>query len=206
MSKPAWLTTTPSSGSGNGTIANTATANTGRASRTGTVTVSGTDVATPATYTVTQSGKPEFVSFDNGASMSASKSGGTVTVTGVSNSSKLTFSWASGSPVDVSIPSSYTANSASTDNGTAITGDPGNSAQYAFSISFTFPENTTIDAITRSLTVTPNSGSGDAVTIAIEQAAGDPYCTVSPDTITIDWAGTPAVNVTVSSNTSWTVS
>ena len=203
MAKPAWLTTTPSTGSGNGTISNSATEHTGRVARTGTVTVTGTGVTDPVTYAVSQTPKAEFAAFDNGASMSAAKAGGTVTVTGTSNSSKLTFSWA-GVVSDVSIPASYTAGGATTSNGTAITGDPGATAQFAFSISLTFPANSTISEITRSLIVTDNAG--NTAQIAIVQAAGDATLSVSPASITIPQAGTPAVSVTVTSNTSWSVS
>ena len=202
MAKPAWLIVSPDSGSGNGTISNSASAHTGRVARTGTVTVTGAGVVTPATYQVTQTPLAEFASFDEGATMAASKSGGTVTVTGKSNSSKLTFSWA-GSVLDVSIPSTYTAAGNSATNGSAITGDPGASAQFAFSIALTFPANTSVSDITRSLIVTDNAG--NAVQIAIVQAAGDATLSVSPTEITIPQAGT-AQSVTVTSNTSWTVS
>lgn len=202
MAKPAWLTTTPTTGSGNGTISNSASAHTGRVARTGTVTVTGTGVTNPVTYSVSQSPKAEFAAFDNGSEMSASKTGGTVTVTGTSNSSKLTFSWA-GTVSDVSIPSSYSAGGDTTNNGSAITGDPGATAQFAFSISLTFPANATVSAITRSLIVTDNAGG--TAQIAIVQTAGDATLSVSPTEITIPQAGT-AQTVTVTSNTSWTVS
>lgn len=202
MAKPAWLTVDPSTGSGNGTISNSASAHTGRVARTGTVTVTGTGVATPATYQVTQTPKAEFASFDDGESMAAGKAGGTVTVTGKSNSSKLTFSWA-GTVSDVSIPASYTAAGTTTSNGTAITGDPGATAEYAFSIALTFPANTTVSEITRSLIVTCNGS--QSAQIAIVQSAGDATLSVSPSEITIPQAGT-AQTVTVTSNTSWTVS
>ena len=41
MAKPSWLNLNPSTGSGNGTIANSASAHTGRTARTGTVTITG---------------------------------------------------------------------------------------------------------------------------------------------------------------------
>ena len=135
--------------------------------------------------------------------MSAPKAGGTVTVTGKSNSSKLTFSWA-GQVLDVEIPTNYTAGGASAANGAAISGDPGATAQFAFSIALTFPANATIEEITRSLIVTDNAG--NTAQIAIVQAAGDATLSVSPASITIPQAGTPAVSVTVTSNTSWSVS
>jgi len=91
--------------------------------------------------------------------------------------------------------------------GSAITGDPGATQQYTFSITFSnIAENTTISSKTSQLTVTPNSGSSDAVVCAITQAAGDAYLTISPTTITIPAAGTPAQSVSVSSNTNWTIS
>lgn len=102
MAKPSWLNLNLSTGSGNGTIANSASAHTGRTARTGTVTITGVGVSTPATYKVTQTPKSEFASFENGAEMSAPKAAGTVTVEGKTNSQKLTFAWA-GSVSDVTI-------------------------------------------------------------------------------------------------------
>lgn len=58
MAKPNWLNVTPTEGSGNSTISNSASAHTGRVARTGTVTVTGSGVTTPATYKVTQNPKP----------------------------------------------------------------------------------------------------------------------------------------------------
>lgn len=115
MAKPSWLIVNPSSGSGNGTVANSAAPHTGRLVRTGTVTVTGVGVATPVTYRVTQEPKAEFVAFDNGADMSAPKGAGKVTVTGKSNSSKLTFSWL-GEAYEVDLPSTFVAGGITTDN------------------------------------------------------------------------------------------
>lgn len=201
MAKPSWLSINPSTGSGNGTIANSATAHTGRVARTGTVTVSGVGVSTPSTYQVTQEAKPEFVSFDNGAEMSAPKSAGKVTVSGKTNSSKLTFEMG-GDAYEVTIPAKYTAGGVSTDNGVAIAGDPGAQAEFAFSIELDFPLNDTIEEIERTVIVTANGG--QASQIVIKQAAGDARLSVSPTEITIPQSG-QAVSVNVESNTSWTV-
>lgn len=202
MAKAAWLSINPSTGSGNGTIANSAAAHTGRVLRTTTVTVTGSGVSTPSTYVVNQSPKAEFVSFDNGESMSASKTGGALTIEGKTNSSKLTFSWL-GENHNVELPDSYMANGVDTDNGAVITGDPGATAEFAFSIALTLPENLTIDEVVRTLVVTANGG--QAAQIAINQAAGDATLSVSPTEITIPQDGS-AVSVNVTSNTSWTVS
>lgn len=202
MPKPSWLQLSPASGSGNGTISNSAAAHTGRVARVGTVTVTGVGVSTPATYQVTQTPKAEFVSFDNGAEMSAPQGVSTLTITGKSNSSKLTFSWV-GESYNVTLPESYQAAGLTIGNGAAITGDPGATAEYEFSIELAIPANTTIEEVTRTLAVTANGGQAEQ--IAIKQAAGDAYLEVTPLEITIPQDGS-AVSVSVSSNTSWTVS
>lgn len=202
MAKPSWLNVTPQSGSGNDTISNSASEHTGRVARTGTVTITGVGVSEPATYKVTQSPKEEFVSFDNGAEMSAPKGGGPVTVTGKSNSQKLTFKW-SGSVLDVTIPDSYTANGSSANNGQNIDGDPGVTAEFAFSVSLTFPANTEVEEVQRILIVEASGGQSKQITI--KQAAGDATLTVEPTEITIPQDGS-AQTVQVTSNTTWTVS
>jgi hypothetical protein len=202
MAKPSWLNVTPQSGSGNGSISNSANAHTGRVARTSTVTVTGVGVGVPATYKVIQTPKEEFASFDNGAEMSAPKSGGAVTVTGKTNSSKLTFRW-NGEVTDVTIPETYQANGTATNNGEAIANDPGANAEIAFSIEFTFPANATIEEVERVLIVEANGG--QSAQIIIKQAAGDATLSVDPTEITIPQDGS-AVSVQVMSNTSWTVS
>lgn len=202
MAKPNWLIVNPSTGSGNGTISNSSSEHTGRVARTGTVTVTGVGVSTPATYKVTQSPKAEFASFDNGSEMSAPKTAGKVTVAGKSNSSKLVFSWL-GEVTDVEIPATYKAGGVVTNNDAKIEGDPGASAQFAFSIELDFPLNDTVEEVERTLIVTANGG--QASQILIKQAAGDARLEVSPKEITIPQSGN-AVSVSVTSNTSWTVS
>ena len=206
MAKPSWLVLNPTTGSGNGSIANSSNAaHTGRVARTGTVTVTAVGVDAPVTYKVTQSPKAEFVSFDNGAEMAVSKEGGEVTVSGKSNASKLTFSWATKARVagDVDIPTTYQANGVTTDNGVEITGDPGATAEFPFSVTLNFPLNDTIEEIVKNLVAT-TTGSISAQ-IALKQAAGDAYLRVGPIEITLTAEGTP-VNVNIESNTSWTAS
>ena len=203
MSKPLWLNVSPTSGSGNGTISNSASKHTGRVARTGVVTVTATGVSTPKTYNVTQTPSAEFVFFDDGDSMSVSKGGGTITIQGKSNSSKLTFDWV-GESYEVELPAQYTAAGISTNNGIAIAGDPGASSEFVFAIELEVPLNDTIEEVTRTLKVAANS-TNVTKQIAIVQAAGDPRISLSTNSITIDTNGT-AVSVNVSSNTSWTVS
>ena len=202
MAKPNWLNVSPESGSGNGTISNSAAAHTGRVARIGNVTVTGSGVTTPATYKVTQEPKAEFASFNNGAEMAADKLGGTVTIAGKTNSSKLTFAFV-GDAQQVTLPENYQANGVSTVNGVEVEGDPGAANEFAFSIELTLPENTTIEEVDRVLKVTANGGQSAQITI--KQAAGDAYLSVEPLEITIPQDGS-AVSVNVTSNTSWTVS
>lgn len=201
MAYASWVTPNKVSGSGNDSVSWTGSAHTGRSSRTTTATFAASGVESK-TLTIIQAGKTEFVDIDDTASVS--KSGGTLTITGTTNSSKLTFALTGSNDIGLVLPASYLANSVSTNNGAAIAGDPGASQQFTFSITFTgIGENTSIDALVSQLSVTTNNGTTDTCTIT--QAAGDAYLTISPSTINLDATGT-AVSVSVSSNTSWTIS
>ncbi len=203
MAKPSWIIISQTQGTGNGTISNSAGAHTGRVARTGTVTVQGAGIASPKTYSVSQEPKSEFVSFNNGAEMAAPKEGGTLTIEGKTNSSKLTFAWV-GDGAEVTIPATYQANGTATSNGAAITGDPGAVAEFPFSIALSIPENDSVSTVSRTLKVT--AAGAQVAQIVIEQSAGDPILELSATEITIPQAGTPAVSVTVTSNTTWSVS
>lgn len=202
MAYASWATPNKQSGSGNDTVSWTGSAHTGRNSRTTTATFAASGVESK-TLTIIQAGKTEFVEMDDTGTVA--KAGGTVTISGTSNSSKLTFSLTGTNGIGLVLPASYTANSVTTNNGAAISGDPGATQQYAFSITFAnIPENTTVAALTSQLTVTDNAGHTDTCTIT--QAAGDAYLTISPTTINLTAAGVADNSVTVSSNTSWTIS
>ncbi len=201
MAYASWVNPSKVSGSGDDTVSWTGTPHTGRSSRTTTATFSASGVESK-TLTIVQAGKTEFVDIDDTATVS--QSGGSVTISGTSNSSKLTFSITGTDNIGLTLPASYLANSVTTNNGAAIAGDPGASQEYAFSITFTgINENTSLSSLTSQITVTTNNGTTDTCTIT--QAAGSPYLTISPTTINLTAAGT-AVSVTVSSNTSWTIS
>lgn len=201
MAYASWVSPNKQSGSGNDTVSWTGQAHTGREARQTTASFSASGVESKV-LTIIQAGKTEFVTIDSTAAVS--KEGGTVTIQGTSNSSKLTFSLTGTNAIGLTIPSKYLANSVETSNGVAIVGDPGAVQQYAFSITFTgIPENTTIGSLVSQLTVKTNNN--QTATCDITQAAGDAYLTISPTTINLTAAGT-AVNVTVSSNTSWAIS
>ena len=202
MAYASWVTPNKTSGSGNDTVSWTGSAHTGRSSRTTTATFSASGVESK-TLTIIQAGKTEFVDLDNTATVA--KTGGTVTISGTSNSSKLTFSLTGTDNIGLTLPSSYTANSVSTNNGAAITGDPGATQEYSFSITFTsIGANTGTSALTAQLTVTDNAGHTDTCTIT--QAAGDATLSISPTTINLTAAGVADNSVTVTSNTSWSIS
>ena len=201
MAYASWVEPNKTSGSGNDTVSWTGSVHTGRSSRTTTATFSASGVESK-TLTIIQSGATEFVDLADTATVA--KTGGTVTISGTSNSSKLTFSLTGTNGIGLTLPASYTANSVSTSNGAAITGDPGATQQYSFSITFSnIGANTGVSALTSQITVTDNAGHTDTCTVT--QAAGDATLSISPSTITIPAAGT-AQSVTVTSNTSWSVS
>ena len=211
MAKAAWLTVAPASGNGNATVQNTGTAHTGREQRETTVTGVAVGVSPNKTYKVIQKGKPEFVSFTNGAETTVGKAGGTLTITGKTNSSKLNFELVNletravvSGGLKLTLPSKYTAGGVETTNNVAITGDPGAQREFEFSITFTgIAPNTTVDELTAALKVT--TAGGQTAQIQIKQSAGDPEFAFGQDTITLEASGV-AVSQTIVSNTSWELS
>lgn len=211
MAKAAWLTVNPSSGNGNATVQNTGTVHTGREQRETTVTGVAVGVSPNKTYKVIQKGKPEFVSFTNGAETTVGKAGGTLTITGKTNSSKLNFELVNletyavvEGGLELTLPSKYTAGGVETTNNVAITGDPGAQQEFEFSITFTgIAANTTIDELTAAMKVT--TAGGQTAQIQIKQSAGDPVFSFGQETITLEASGA-AVSQTIVSNTSWELS
>ena len=211
MAKAAWLTVNPASGNGNATVQNTGTVHTGREQRETTVTGVAVGVSPNKTYKVIQKGKPEFVSFTNGAETTVGKAGGTLTITGKTNSSKLNFELVNletravvAGGLKLTLPSKYTAGGVETINNVAITGDPGAQQEFEFSITFTgIAANTTIDELTAAMKVT--TAGGQSAQIQIKQSAGDPVFSFGQETITLEASGA-AVSQTIVSNTSWELS
>lgn len=211
MAKAAWLTVNPASGNGNATVQNTGTVHTGREQRETTVTGVAVGVSPNKTYKVIQKGKPEFVSFTNGAETTVGKAGGTLTITGKTNSSKLNFELVDlktravvAGGLKLTLPSKYTAGGVETTNNVAITGDPGAQQEFEFSITFTgIAANMTIDELTAAMKVT--TAGGQSAQIQIKQSAGDPVFSFGQETITLEASGA-AVSQTIVSNTSWELS
>lgn len=211
MAKAAWLTVNPASGNGNATVQNTGTVHTGRKQRETTVTGVAVGVSPNKTYKVIQKGKPEFVSFMNGAETTVGKAGGTLTITGKTNSSKLNFELVNLETravvvggLKLTLPSKYTASGVETTNNVAITGDPGEQQEFEFSITFTgIAANTTIDELTAAMKVT--TAGGQSAQIQIKQSSGDPVFSFGQETITLEASGA-SVSQTIVSNTSWELS
>lgn len=211
MAKAAWLTVNPASGNGNATVQNIGIVHTGREQRETTVTGVAVGVLPNKTYKVIQKGKPEFVSFTNGAETTVVKAGGTLTITGKTNSSKLNFELvdfetrvAVEGGLKLTLPSKYTAGGVETTNNVAITGDPGAQQEFEFSITFTgIAANTTIDELTAAMKVT--TAGGQSAQIQIKQSAGDPVFSFGQETITLEASGA-AVSQTIVFNTSWELS
>jgi hypothetical protein len=199
MAKAKWVNVSPSQGSGDATVnVSSVSEHTGRTARTTTLTWKAANVA-DVVRNVSQAGKPEYVDIDDAAS--ADKGGKVVSISGVSNSKNLTFSLGTGD-LEIVLPTSYIANSISTNNGANIAGDPGAIAEYPFSISITVPANTS--AYTKSIQVVVTDEAGHQDVCTLTSAAGDAYLNVQLGDIELDYKGT-AVNVTVESNTSWTI-
>lgn len=211
MAKAAWLTVNPASGNGNATVQNIGTVHTGREQRETTVTGVAVGVSPNKTYKVIQKGKPEFVSFTNGAETTVGKAGGTLTITGKTNSSKLNFELVDletrvvvEGGLKLTLPSKYTAGGVETTNNVAITGDPGAQQEFEFSITFTeIAANTTIDELTAAMKVT--TAGGQSAQIQIKQSAGDPVFSFGQEAITLEASGV-AVSQTIVSNASWELS
>lgn len=193
------LTITPQSGSGNATVSVAGNANTGRYSRSKSITIQGAGVAAK-TVTVNQLGKTEFITI--GEAMTVAASATSLTIKGKSNAESLSVNI----PVDKIGLSGYTqyyVSNTSYNSGSAINGDPGASEQYDWEVRLTFEKNTTIDA--RQATIEVTTKNGESATVTITQSAGDAYLNVAPTTLQMAADGT-AVQFSIESNTSWSIS
>lgn len=208
-----WLTVTPDSGDGNGSLDVSVSSYSGRVSKQTGFQVQSTDGSSTATVSVTQEGLGEFVTFSSGTA-EIGKEGGTLQLSGTSNSTALTFSIAEGGSLVLVAPATYTVLEEAVNNGEAVPGDPGASATYGWSISFVIPVNTTTGSLTCTVEVADAGGSaaagGNIHSCVVTQAAGDAYVYVgamnqSSVSITLPAAG-GSDTVQVFSNTDWTVS
>ena len=203
MAYDSWLTPTPLSGSGNGTITNTTQTHTGRAARTTIVTVS-PSVGDAKTYTVNQTAAPEFITVAETASVGATDT--QYTVNGQSNTSKINWTVSAPGTLSPSVPSSYTANGSTAANNVNIPNDPGANSQFAFSGVISFTANPTISTRTGTITLTAGAGSSGLIkNIVFTQAAGASTLSLSDISATFTQAG-GTHTVAVTTNSTWTSS
>ena len=205
-----WLTVTPESGSGNGSLDVSVTSYSGRESKQMSFRVVGTGGG-EGTVNVTQSGLAEFVTFSSGTA-EIGKEGGTLQLSGTSNSTALTFGVAEGGSLELTAPPTYKVLERDVNNGEAVPDDPGASATYGWTVSFDVPENMTIGSLTCTVTVADAGGSEAGENIhscVVTQSAGDAYVYVGEMnqgsvSITLPAEG-GSDTVQVFSNTDWTV-
>lgn len=200
MTKPAWITASPTSGTGHGISSITAPAYTGRNQRTGTITVT-TNGGQTATVAVTQSALAAFVTAGGNQSISATATAATVTFTSNVQAFKVT-------------PTGGASITSVKVNGTAVTasggvytpsGDPGGSAQYTVEIAVLVPANTTITAKTFTVKLEHSTTASISGTVTVNQLPGSSSISVSPTSLTFAAGGeTKTINIT--SNDSWTIS
>lgn len=202
--KISFATLNPGSGNGNQTVTVTGDAHTGRVQRTVTVEVGTTGGEVKKQVVINQAAALEAVTIDNTATVA--KAGGSVTINGTSNSTTLTFELTQDGTNPLVLPAvtSYTAAGAAAESGVAIPDDPGAGATYNFSVTFNdIPENTTVNELITTLKVT--AAGGQSANCVITQTEGDPRLEVTPETINLTAEGTADNDITIVSNTDWTI-
>jgi hypothetical protein len=157
--------------------------------------------------TVNQTGYGSILTA-NSTTVNVSKDGGTVYVRGTSNSLLLFYTIiGAGSTFDGVSGFSWALEGTSDENyisnGADIPGDPGASAAYRWTVVLEFTQNTDISAKEVGMVVEDHKG--EQVAVTLYQAASDPVLTLNKTSLTLVAAGT-AQTVTVTSNTSWTIS
>lgn len=200
MAKPAWITASPTHGTGNGTSSITAPAYTGRNQRTGTITVT-TNGGQTATVAVTQSALAAFVTAGGNQSISATATAATITFTSNVQAFKVTPTGGA------SITSVKVNGMAVTASGGVYTpsGDPGGSAQYTVEIAVSVQANTTITAKTFTVKLEHSTTASISGTVTINQEPGSSSISVSPTSLTFA-AGGETKTINIISNDSWTIS
>ena len=191
--KPSWITLSAVEGTGNSKVDVTAPVYKGRNGRSGSITV----VVDELSEEVAIQQKGSTIWDVTTKSLAFVKTGEAKKFTGNANLAAITFS------VDSDASAWLTAgklvvNKAQYNSGANIEGDPGANNVYAFEITFTAAANGTVSARTGHITV-----NGQKYTVT--QAAGDATLSVSPTSLTFAAAG-ETKQITITSNTAWTIS
>lgn len=200
-------------GSGNSTLpVKASTANTGRKQRSTTITGVASGVTPNPTVSVVQAGKPLFAEWQDSGSavtdITTDKTEKTLTLTLKTNAAKLKFSVVSdtGGMLGESTIDTMDVGGTTVQNDTDITGDPGLDAEFSVTIKVNIKMNETVSARSATLSVVPKTSDeeGSAVQLQINQSAGEATLKLSPSSITLNWNG-DAQNITITSNTSWSL-
>lgn len=200
-----WVNLSPTSGSGNGTVAVSAKEHTGRNNRTSTITFKSDVAGVTETREVIQRGKSEYVRFLK-ENYSAASSDMDITLEGESNSSRLTFVGVKG--ISIATNTLYEVAGENIQNGAEIPGDPGAFEKYNFKIKIPIFKNTDIEDKTYTVKVT--DAAGNIHTADIKHSAADAFFTVDPESqypsgsIVLESNGLAKI-ITIASNTSWRV-
>lgn len=191
--RPSWITLSAVDGTGNSQVDVTAPAYKGRNGRSGSITVT----VKGLTEDVTLQQEGSTIWDVTTQSLAFVKTGGAKKFIGNSNLASITFA------VDSNASSWLTTGKLVVDkkeynSGVSIEGDPGADTVYAFEITFTAAANTTVKTRTGNIIV---NGQNYTVT----QAAGDATLSVSPTSLTFTAKG-ETKQITIATNTSWTIS
>ena len=212
-SDSSWIQLSANSGTGNKTITVNVTPYNGRTNRTGMVTVTTTTggASVIRTLMITQSAKAEYVTFGS-PSYSIGKAGGTLNLIAVSNAKGLKFDVVAGGDFPVSSSGTFSVKGlttgttiASVANNGYLSPDLGASEAFQATLVLTIPANYTINQRSVQMKVTTKDG-GVIATVTITQTAGDVSFSFTPKSGRLTYSGTPAVTVSVSCNTTWTLS
>ncbi|MCB9002059.1 MAG: leucine-rich repeat protein [Bacteroidales bacterium] len=178
-SDQAWLTVDPASATGNGTLTLTASVNPIMESRTATITVSATGVASQTVMVTQDAGAATL-----GVSSSNASIGGTANST---------------TTVDVTSNTTWTASS----DQTWLTVSP-ESATGNGTLTLTASVNPTVE--TRTATITVSATGVTSQTITVTQAAGEAVLSVSSSTVSIGGPANSTATIDVTSNVTWIAS
>ena len=214
-----FATITPDSGSGDATLNISATKNTGRNSRTVTISAkeAGGTLTSSNNLEIRQIGATEFIKISSVGT--AVKDGGNVNVVFTSNCSSFIAKvdtptgYSSQIPVIKSISVNGSAVSISGTNNITVTptGDPGATSQYTVTMVVTIPANAATSVVKYPVTVTSATTASIKDTGDINQAGAEKYLKFVNNQgseisfIMIDADGTATTAAKVSSNIPWTL-
>jgi hypothetical protein len=201
----SWMTITPSSGSGNGSIKVTGPIG-GSKAKSGKIRLTTANNKT-VDITVTQAATALFFTADQDI-YSISSSGETIKITGYTNYDTFYYridDWSDGTTIDNAITCSiltYDNKTVSYTGGGTITGNPGQIGRSKFTLTVNLNYVNSIEARSTKVEIL-NSSDTVIETIDIIQDAAESTISASPTSISLDGNGT-AQTVNVSSNDSWT--